>query len=100
MTQLRWESRASIDREDIFIWLSRHAGCQVAIAADDKLSRMAAILIDNPQAGGVAGKAQNQRKLVVPHFPFILVYLLVNDEVRILRVLHTSRRLTSRWLAR
>jgi len=59
----------------------------------------AAILNDNPYAGRVAGKAQYQRKLIIPHFPFLLVYLITSDEVCILRILHISRRLASRWLA-
>ncbi|KOC91467.1 type II toxin-antitoxin system RelE/ParE family toxin [Winslowiella iniecta] len=96
MTQVRWESRAAIDREAIFSWLARQAGSPVVLAADEKFTRMAAILIDNPHAGAVAGKATNQRKLVIPHFPFILVYLIVDNEVRILRIFHTSRRQPSR----
>ncbi|MDE1480099.1 type II toxin-antitoxin system RelE/ParE family toxin [Xenorhabdus bovienii] len=37
------------------------------------------------------------RKLIVPHFPFILLYPYIKEHsnIRILRVLHTSRQITS-----
>lgn len=98
MTPVYWEERVLLDREEIFIWLCKHANFQVASAADDKFNTMAEVLNDNPEAGAKAGKLNSQRKLVIPHFPFILVYLFVSEEVRILRVLHTSRKITAKWL--
>ncbi|EBU3473813.1 type II toxin-antitoxin system RelE/ParE family toxin, partial [Salmonella enterica] len=47
--------------------------------------------------GVKAGRSERQRKLVVPHFPFIIVYATENKNVRILRVLHTSRKIASRY---
>ncbi|EOC5660747.1 type II toxin-antitoxin system RelE/ParE family toxin [Salmonella enterica] len=58
---------------------------------------MAAILAENSLAGVKAGRSERQRKLVVPHFPFIIVYATENKNVRILRVLHTSRKIASRY---
>ena len=69
----------------------------VAIAADDRLAGMVTILTENPLAGVKAGCSERQRKLVVPHFPFIIVYATENKSVRILRVLHTSRKIAGRY---
>ncbi|EOF5091859.1 hypothetical protein ACK1G0_004870 [Salmonella enterica] len=55
---------------------------------------MAAILAENSLAGVKAGRSERQRKLVVPHFPFIIVYATENKNVRIL---HTSRKIASRY---
>jgi len=49
---------------------------------------------------GAGVKARNSdddryRKLIVPHFPFILLYRYDDNEIQILRILHTSRRVTS-----
>ncbi|EAN8329436.1 type II toxin-antitoxin system RelE/ParE family toxin [Salmonella enterica] len=94
---IEWEKRARHDRENIFLYLNREAGALVAIAADERLAGMAAILAENSLAGVKAGRSERQRKLVVPHFPFIIVYATENKNVRILRVLHTSRKIASRY---
>ncbi|ENM8969740.1 type II toxin-antitoxin system RelE/ParE family toxin, partial [Salmonella enterica subsp. enterica serovar Infantis] len=91
--RVEWEKRAQRDREDIFLYLNREAGDEVAIAADDRLAGMTGILEENPLAGVKAGRLENQRKLVVPHFPFIIVYVAEKEHVRILRVLHTARKI-------
>jgi addiction module RelE/StbE family toxin len=95
--RVEWEKRAQNDREDIFRYLNREAGAVVAIAADDRLTCMTDILKENPLAGVKAGRQESQRKLVVPHFPFIIVYVAEKEHVRILRVLHTSRKIASRY---
>lgn len=94
---VEWEKRAQDDRENIFEYLNREAGAMVAIAADDRLAGMAAILAENPLAGVKAGRSEKQRKLVVPHFPFIIVYVAESACVRILRVLHTSRKIAGQY---
>lgn len=94
---VEWEKRAQHDRENIFLYLNREAGALVAIAADDRLAGMATILAENPLAGVKAGRSETQRKLVVPHFPFIIVYAAENARVRILRVFHTSRKIAGQY---
>ncbi|CAY76186.1 hypothetical protein EPYR_03806 [Erwinia pyrifoliae DSM 12163] len=70
----------------------------MASATDDKFASMVGILKDNPLAGTKAGRTGKQRKLVVARFPFIIIYVAENKMVRILRVLHTSRKISSRYL--
>ncbi|USR59964.1 type II toxin-antitoxin system RelE/ParE family toxin [Lelliottia amnigena] len=95
--RVEWEKRAQHDRENLFRYLNREAGAMVAIAADDRLAGMVTILAENPLAGVKAGRLEKQRKLVVPHFPFIIVYVAGSARVRILRVLHTSRKIAGQY---
>ena len=95
--RVEWEKRAQADRENIFGYLHREAGAMVAIAADDRLAGMVTILTENPLAGVNAGRSEKQHKLVVPHFPFIIVYVAESARVRILRVLHTSRKIAGQF---
>lgn len=97
MTKVFWEQAAQKDREEIFNYLLQEAGTAVAIAADEKFTALATLLCENPYAGLKAGKSDMQRKLVVPHFPFILVYALAASDIYILRVLHTARKLTGSY---
>lgn len=92
-TAVEWEKQARADREAIFLYLYQEAGVLVASATDDRFASMVDILRENPLAGTKAGSVEKQRKLVVPRFPFIIVYVVENTSVRILRVLHTSRKI-------
>lgn len=47
-------------------------------------------------AMGRPGRVPGTRELVVPGLPYVVPYRVVGDEVRILRVYHTSRRWPSR----
>ncbi|MDE1185460.1 MAG: type II toxin-antitoxin system RelE/ParE family toxin [Pantoea sp.] len=96
-TNIVWERRALTDRENIFLYLNKEAGALVAIAADDRLAAMVNILKENPMAGVQAGRTVKHRKLVIPHFPFIVVYVADETKVSILRVLHTSRKIAGRY---
>ncbi|WP_405469329.1 type II toxin-antitoxin system RelE/ParE family toxin [Morganella morganii] len=94
---VEWEKQAQDDRETIFRYLAREAGVKVAVTADNKLSALAGILKANPLAGVSAGRSEKQRKLVVPHFPFIIVYAAEKEHIRILRVLHTSQKIAGQY---
>ena len=95
--EILWETGARADREAIFRYLYQEADLPVASATDDKLVSMVSILRENPLAGVKAGKTAKQRKLVVPRFPFIIVYVAEKTVVRILRILHTSRKIAGRY---
>ena len=92
-----WEEQAQADREAIFRYLYQNAGLQVASTTDDKFVTLAELLSENPAAGAMVGRSGKQRKLTVTRFPFIMVYVTEKNEVRILRVLHTSRRIAGKY---
>ena len=52
-------------------------------------------LADHPNFGR-AGRVEGTRELVIAGFPYIVAYRVVDDRVRILAVIHTSRQ----WPAR
>lgn len=97
ISDVQWEIRARADREAIFRYLYQEAGLPVASATDDKFVSMISILRENPLAGVKVGKTAKQRKLVVPRFPFIIVYVADETVVRILRILHTSCKIAGRY---
>lgn len=97
MNRILWDEPAQTDREQIYIYFFEQAGLLLADRVDARFEELAALLLTNPVAGV---KARNNaddryRKLIVPHFPFILLYYYDDNEIHILRVLHTSRRVTS-----
>ena len=80
-------------------------------AADDFARVVERIRADNPAAAhrvaqtiyrgiallgtlpnrGRVGRAENTRELVFPPWPYIVVYEIVGDQVRVLRVRHASQ---------
>lgn len=61
--------------------------------AEDYLDDNARLLAKN------IGKSGERRKLVLTKFPFIIIYALKRkiNEVHILRILHTSRKLSAKY---
>jgi toxin ParE1/3/4 len=57
----------------------------------DKIATTVASLADNPRRGR-PGRVAGTRELVVPRTPYILVYTVGRDYVRIHRVLHGAQR--------
>ncbi|MFC0139430.1 type II toxin-antitoxin system RelE/ParE family toxin [Erwinia mallotivora] len=95
--KVEWSRDAQADREAVYRYLYQEAGLRVADATDEKLRDIANILAENPHAGVKTGRVESRRKLVVPKFPFIMVYVVEPDQVWIARVLHTSRKIAGRY---
>jgi len=49
------------------------------------------VLIEHPYIGR-AGRVEGTRELVIAGFPYILPYQIAGQEIRILAVMHTSRK--------
>ncbi len=94
---MQWGKQAQSDRESIYVYLYQEAGVDVATTVDEKFTAMARLLEETPLAGVRAGKKDNQRKLIMPRLPFIMVYAVATNVVRILRILHMSRKITRRY---
>lgn len=99
MITLSWEETAQKDREYIYRYFFEQAGILLADKVDTRFQEMAALLQETPYAGIKLknNKDELYRKLIVPHFPFTLLYHYEKKRknIRILRLLHTARQLTS-----
>lgn len=48
-------------------------------------------------AMGRPGRVPNTRELVIDHYPFVVPYRVVGDEVHVLRIFHTRRKPPKVW---
>lgn len=86
--KLLWTHMASADRKDIREYIENHNPA-AALAIDELFSELASRLLDHPGLGR-PGRVIGTRELVV-HQNYVLIYDAVNDQVRILRVLHSAK---------
>lgn len=87
--KLHWTSRALKDRRSIYDFVET-SNPVAAINLDKKFVEAAQLLAAHPALGRI-GQAIATRELVV-HRHYLLIYDLMNGSVRVLRVIHTSRR--------
>ena len=86
--KLVWTPEAIADRDDIYDYIETDNPA-AALALDELFSEKSEWLADHSRLGR-AGRVDGTRELVA-HENYILVYDLVGDLVRILRVLHAAR---------
>ena len=87
--KLEWSVFAVADREQIFDYIEAddpHA----AAGVDDRIERCVEQLLQFPKSGR-AGRVEDTRELVIADTPYIAVYRITGDTIRILRVLHGAR---------
>lgn len=89
MRELRWTPEAIADRDAIYEHVEADNPA-AAIALDELFSVCTTRLIDHPGLGR-PGRVSGTRELVA-HPSYVLIYDVVGDLVRLLRVLHTARR--------
>ncbi|MDE1995157.1 MAG: type II toxin-antitoxin system RelE/ParE family toxin [Rhizobiaceae bacterium] len=87
--RLVWSRHALADRDDIFTYLETKDPA-AAVRIDEHIELAAKRLIDFPQSGRL-GRIEGTRELVVPHTPYIAAYLVTENRVRILRVIHGAK---------
>jgi addiction module RelE/StbE family toxin len=86
--RLIWTRLAHIDRRAIRTYIAQD-NPTAALALDTVISRRARQLTAHPDIGR-PGRVAGTRELVV-HVNFIVIYDIVGDTVRILRILHAAR---------
>lgn len=86
--QLFWTPEAIQDRDGIYDYIEADNQA-AALALDELFSEKASRLVDHPGLGR-PGRVAETRELVA-HRNYILVYDVVGDLVRVLRVLHAAR---------
>ena len=89
MMQLFWTLNASQDREEIYHHIEAE-NPRAALALDERFSRNANCLLEYPELGR-PGRVNGTRELVV-HPNFILVYDVIEHQIRMLRILHAARK--------
>ncbi|WP_397473035.1 type II toxin-antitoxin system RelE/ParE family toxin [Pusillimonas sp.] len=88
MMELLWTPEAVRDREDIYDYIEQDNPL-AALSLDDLISERTAALQNHPRMGR-SGRAAGTFELVV-HSSYMVVYDIVETQVRILNVVHTAR---------
>ena len=88
MMELFWTLEATQDRDEIYDYIEADNPA-AALVLDELFSEKAGRLVDHPGLGRL-GSVAGTRELIA-HRNYILVYDLVGDLVRVLRVLHAAR---------
>jgi addiction module RelE/StbE family toxin len=87
--KLDWSVFALADRDGIFDYIEADSP-RAAVTVDDAIAKAAQRLIDFPNSGRL-GRVAGTRELVVTSLPYILVYVVREELVEILRVLHGAQ---------
>ena len=88
--KLVWLDAAESDIEEIFDYIVAD-NPEAALRVFETVRYSVSQLAVHPNLGRV-GRVSRTRELVIRSLPYIVVYYLTDDEVRILGVLHTSQR--------
>lgn len=93
--RVRWLRKAlgNLDEEATYIAVDDPAAARLVVA---RVLEAVAMLSQQPGIGR-PGRVPGTRELVVPKTRYVVPYLVRGDTVEILRVFHTSRRLSERW---
>ena len=86
---LEWSVLARADRKAIFDYIEADSP-RSAIAVDDRIEARANSLAQFPEMGR-PGRIEGTRELVIQRTPYIAAYFIIDDSVRILRVLHGAQ---------
>ncbi|MDX8460821.1 type II toxin-antitoxin system RelE/ParE family toxin [Mesorhizobium humile] len=85
-----WSAFALSDRDGIFTHIEADNPA-AAIVVDERIVAATGRLRDFPESGRT-GRLAGTRELVIVGTPYVAVYQLVENRIRILRVLHGAQR--------
>jgi addiction module RelE/StbE family toxin len=88
--RLEWSAYALDDRTAIFDYIEADSP-RAALTVDERIREQVETLARFPQSGR-PGRIEGTRELVISRTPYIAAYRITGNTVRILRVLHGSRR--------
>ncbi|MEJ0060944.1 MAG: type II toxin-antitoxin system RelE/ParE family toxin [Terricaulis sp.] len=89
MKRLVWDARALADLESISEYIA--ADSKKAAARVVSYIRERALVLEAMPKLGMASSDPGTRELILPRFPYVLVYEIAGDEVRILAVFHQQQ---------
>ena len=87
--RLEWSPLALEDRDEIFDYIAQNSP-QAAVAVDDRIRERIASLVKFPKSGRL-GRIKGTRELIINRTPYIAAYRILDNAVRILRVLHGTQ---------
>ncbi|CAN7587525.1 type II toxin-antitoxin system RelE/ParE family toxin [Pararhizobium sp. LjRoot235] len=87
--RLVWAQYALDDRDTIFSYIEKESP-RAAVHVDEEIVRAARRLVDFPESGR-SGRIAGTRELVILRTPYVAVYVVLADRIRILRVLHGAQ---------
>ena len=89
--RLRWTRLAEADLDDIAAYIGQD-GPAAAARVVLELIDQAETLLSRHAALGRPGRVLGTRELIIGDLPYVIPYRVRDNDVEILRVLHTSRR--------
>lgn len=87
---VKWLEEAFADLDQIFDYILER-NPEAALKVSAAVRHQMGILADHPQLGRT-GRVRGTCELVITGLPYIVAYYIKGQEVRILAVLHTSRK--------
>ena len=87
---VKWLEEAYADLDQIFDYILER-NPEAALKVSGAIRHQVGMLADHPQIGRT-GRVRGTRELVITDLPYIAAYYIKGQEVRILAVLHTSRK--------
>lgn len=87
--RLEWSPFALEDRGSIFDYIEQESP-RAAVTVDDRIRDQVAGLVKFPETGR-PGRLEGTRELVINRTSYIAAYRILDDTVRILRVLHSAQ---------
>jgi toxin ParE1/3/4 len=87
---VKWLDEAFADLDQIFDYILER-NPEAALKVSEAIRHQVGMLADHPQIGRT-GRVRGTRELVITDLPYIAAYYIKEQEVRILAVLHTSRK--------
>jgi addiction module RelE/StbE family toxin len=88
---LRWTRRAERDLDEIASYIGQDSPAAAARVVLELIDHVEANLPGHP-AIGRPGRVLGTRELVIGGLPYIVPYRVRENDIEVLRVLHTSRR--------
>ncbi|MEO7726292.1 MAG: type II toxin-antitoxin system RelE/ParE family toxin [Burkholderiales bacterium] len=94
--RLRWTKLAERDLSDIAAFIGQDSPAAAARVVLELIDQTEALLTRHV-ALGRAGRVLGTRELVIGGLPYVIPYRVRDNDIEILRVLHTSRRWPSEF---
>lgn len=87
-----WTSEALSDLETILVYYIENVGLETAIAIESRIVAQIESLKEFPERIRESGRIIGAREAVIPKLPFIAFVRVLESDVQVLNIVHTSRK--------